>query len=130
MSGKITVNELSSSLIEYLKSLIKQEISDSGGGPSSGGGSTTTTSNVTYLKSSVELTTTGNTVTIPTSFSFNKSKDLLFVFKNSVYLEENYDYTISSGSTTITAVDGDDWVASPNTPALFNFVVLKNVSKG
>lgn len=125
MSGKITVNELSPSLIEYFKTLIKQEA-----GGSSGGGSTTPTTNpVTYLKASQNLTSTGNTITIPTSFSFNKSTDLLFVFKNSVYLEENYDYTISSGSTTITAVDGD-WVGSVEEPTQFNFVVLKNVAKG
>lgn len=124
MSGKITVNELSPSLIEYFKTLIKQE---SGG--SSGGGDTGTTNPVTYLKASVNLTTTGNTVTIPTSFSYNKSTDLLFVFKNSVYLEENYDYTISSGSTTITSADGD-WVGTVSDPTQFNFVVLKNVAKG
>lgn len=125
MSGKITVNELSPSLIEYFKTLIKQEA-----GGSSGGGSTTPTTNpVTYLKASQNLTSTGNTITIPTSFSFNKSTDLLFVFKNSVYLEENYDYTISSGSTTITAVDGN-WVGTSSDPTQFNFVVLKNVAKG
>ena len=125
MSGKITVNELSPSLIEYFKTLIKQEA-----GSGSGGGSTTPTTNpVTYLKASQNLTSTGNTITIPTSFSFNKSTDLLFVFKNSVYLEENYDYTISSGSTTITAVDGD-WVGTAEDPTQFNFVVLKNVAKG
>ena len=123
MSGKITKNELSDSLIQYFIDLIRE---NSG---SSGEGSTTIVA-PTYLKSSVEISTKTSSVTIPSSFNFNKSKDLLLVYKNSVYLEEQYDYTISSDSTTISAVDTNDWAADTDTTCLFNFIVIKNVAKG
>lgn len=122
MSGKITKNELSDSLIEYFIELIKENSSSSGG--------ETTGTAATYLKSSIEISAKTSSVTIPSAFNFNKSKDLLLVFKNSVYLEEQYDYTISSDSTTISAVDTNDWAADADTPCLFNFIALKNVAKG
>lgn len=123
MSGKITKNELSDSLIQYFIDLIRE---NSG---SSSEGSTTIVA-PTYLKSSVEISAKTSSVTIPSSFNFNKSKDLLLVYKNSVYLEEQYDYTISSDSTTISAVDTNDWAADTDTTCLFNFIVIKNVAKG
>ena len=41
MAGKITINELSTSLIQYLKNLIKEEVASSGGGSGGGGGTVT-----------------------------------------------------------------------------------------
>ena len=130
MSGKITINELSASLIQYLKNLIKEEIASSGGS-SGGGGGTITTSPVTYLKSSISLKYGTSSITIPTSFNFNASKDLLMVFKNSTYLEEDYDYTINSSGTTINMMSSNEWFASEDAPdCLFNLIVFKNVAKG
>lgn len=118
--GKITINELSPSLIQYIKDLI---IQNSGG---------TTGNPVTYLKHSIELTSSTTSITIPTNFNFNKSTDLLMLFKNSTYLEESYDYTISSDNTTINMVTGSEWyITDEDAPScLFNLIVLKNVAKG
>lgn len=130
MAGKITINELSASLIQYLKNLIKEEVASSGGG-SGGGGGTVTTSPVKYLKSSISLKYGTSSITIPTSFNFNASKDLLMVFKNSTYLEEDYDYTINSSGTTINMMSSNGWFASEDAPdCLFNLIVFKNVAKG
>lgn len=130
MAGKITINELSASLIQYLKNLIKEEVASSGGG-SGGGGGTVTASPVKYLKSSISLKYGTSSITIPTSFNFNASKDLLMVFKNSTYLEEDYDYTINSSSTTINMMSSNGWFASEDAPdCLFNLIVFKNVAKG
>ena len=129
MAGKITINELSASLIQYLKNLIKEEIASSGG--SGGGGGTVTTNPVKYLKSSISLKYGTSSITIPTSFNFNASKDLLMVFKNSTYLEEDYDYTINSSGTTINMMSSNEWFASEDAPdCLFNLIVFKNVAKG
>lgn len=125
MAGKITINELSASLIQYLKNLIKEEVA------SSGGGGTVTASPVKYLKSSISLKYGTSSITIPTSFNFNASKDLLMVFKNSTYLEEDYDYTINSSGTTINMMSSNGWFASEDAPdCLFNLIVFKNVAKG
>ena len=130
MAGKITINELSASLIQYLKNLIKEEVASSGGG-SGGGGGTATASPVKYLKSSISLKYVTSSITIPTSFNFNASKDLLMVFKNSTYLEEDYDYTINSSGTTINMMSSNGWFASEDAPdCLFNLIVFKNVAKG
>lgn len=129
MAGKITINELSSSLIQYLKNMIKEEITSSGG--SSGSSGTVTTNPVTYLKSSVSLKYGTSSITIPTNFNFNASKDLLMLFKNSTYLEEDYDYTINSSGTTINMMSSNEWFASEDAPdCLFNLIVFKNVAKG
>lgn len=128
MAGKITINELSASLIQYLKNLIKEEVASSGGGSGGGGG---TASPVKYLKSSISLKYGTSSITIPTSFNFNASKDLLMVFKNSTYLEEDYDYTINSSGTTINMMSSNGWFASEDAPdCLFNLIVFKNVAKG
>lgn len=130
MAGKITINELSASLIQYLKNLIKEEVASSGGG-SGGGGGTVTANSVKYLKSSISLKYGTSSITIPTSFNFNTSKDLLMVFKNSTYLEEDYDYTINSSGTTINMMSSNEWFASEDAPdCLFNLIVFKNVAKG
>lgn len=130
MAGKITINELSASLIQYLKNMVKEEVASSGG-TSGGGSGSTTTSPVTYLKSSVSLKYGTSSITIPTNFNFNASKDLLMVFKNSTYLEEDYDYTINSSGTTINMMSSNGWFASEDAPdCLFNLIVFKNVAKG
>lgn len=125
--GKLTINELSPSLIQYFKSMIKEEMASSG--TSSSG--TTTTKSVSYLKSSLSLPASTTSITIPSEFDFNPTEDLLMVFKNGTYLEESYDYTINSSGNTINPVSGSEWYANSDAPdCLFNFVVLKNVSKG
>ena len=131
MAGKITIKELSDSLIQYLKNLIKEEIASSGGSGGGGGGTVTPANPVKYLKSSISLKYGTNSITIPTSFNFNASKDLLMVFKNSTYLEEDYDYTINSSGTTINMMSSNEWFASEDAPdCLFNLIVFKNVAKG
>ena len=131
MAGKITINELSASLIQYLKNLIKEEIASSGGSGGGGGGTVTPANPVKYLKSSISLKYGTSSITIPTSFNFNASKDLLMVFKNSTYLEEDYDYTINSSGTTINMMSSNGWFASEDAPdCLFNLIVFKNVAKG
>lgn len=110
--------------------MIKEEVASSGGG-SGGGGGTVTASPVKYLKSSISLKYGTSSITIPTSFNFNASKDLLMVFKNSTYLEEDYDYTINSSGTTINMMSSNGWFASEDAPdCLFNLIVFKNVAKG
>lgn len=129
MAGKITINELSPSLIQYLKNMIKEEVSSSGGG--GGGGTTPVTSPVKYYKHSMSVQYGTSSITIPTNFNFNASKDLLMVFKNSTYLEEDYDYTINSSGTTINMMSSNGWFASEDAPdCLFNLIVFKNVTKG
>lgn len=55
---------------------------------------------------------------------FNKDQDLLLVYKNSVYIEENVDYRISSDSLYIEKIEGT-WNRSGT--SCFNFIVLKKI---
>lgn len=91
----------------------------------SNGGSGSNTQLVS-LKSSVAINTI--TTTVPINIEqFNKDTDTLFVYQNSVYLEENQDYILEDNlnisSTLDNVFDGSE------TEQLFNFVVLKNVVK-
>lgn len=106
--SKITKKELHSSLLRLIES------------GSSGGGSGT----LVQKKNTVKITKATSSINIGIPY-FDKTTDILMVYKNSVYLEENQDYTISSDSTTINAVDGQ-W-NTQNIEMTFNFVVFKNV---
>lgn len=98
--GKITRSELHPSLLELIET--------------SGG------SSVKFMKSSTTLSSSTNEVSINID-TFNKDKDLLLVYKNSVYLEETEDYTISPDNSKIISVDENF-----STGTIFNFIVFAN----
>ena len=98
--GKITRSELHPSLLELIET--------------SGG------SSVKFMKSSTTLSSSTNEVSINID-TFNKDKDLLLVYKNSVYLEETEDYTISPDNSKIISVDENF-----STGSVFNFIALAN----
>ncbi len=58
---------------------------------------------------------------------FDPTKDTLFVYENSVYLEEREDYTISADGNYIVNMM-DSWIGSKEDPVIFNFVVFKSVN--
>lgn len=105
--GLITKKELHPSLLNFIENSV-------------GGGS------IVQKKNSVIITTSVTEVTIGIPY-YNKSSDMLMVFKNSVYLEENEDYTISPDNTTINCISGQSWNGTQESKIIFNFVVLKNV---
>lgn len=115
--SKITKRELHSSLIDYINELIKQN-----GG--SGGGNIS--SILTQEKNTVMVKNTTPQVEIGIS-NFDKSRDLLLVFKNSVYLEEGLDYTISEDNSKIVSTEGN-WNES-GLEISFNFIVFRNETK-
>lgn len=96
MYGKITRQELSDELIQYIKS-----------------------SKLSFGKNTVCIEETSNTVNIGIP-GYNKNTDLLMVYKNTIYLEENTLYTVSDDSLHISNPNGE-WEAD----TLFNFIVIK-----
>lgn len=102
--GKITKQQLSDGLLEYIAS-------NKG-------------SNITFKKNSVVIPNDTNIVPIGIQ-GYNKNTDLLMVYKNTVYLEETIMYTISSDSNYINNPNGN-W----DTGTLFNFIVIKNNGSG
>lgn len=72
----------------------------------------------------VEENTTYVEIGIP---GFDPAKDTLFVYENSVYLEEREDYTISADGNYIINMM-DTWTGSKEDPVIFNFVVFKSVN--
>lgn len=107
MSYGITKEELHPSLLEYI-----QGIAGSGSG----------TSSLRFLKSNTTLSTNSNEVSIGIS-EYNKTRDLLLVYKNSVYIENGIDYTVSSDSLKIVATNSETWSSG----STFNFICLANV---
>lgn len=105
----ITKNELDPSLLEYLQNIA---------GNNSGG---TGSSYFRHLKSNTTISQSTNKVTIGID-GYDKDTDLLLVYKNSVYIENLVDYTISSDSLSITSLDGN-WDSNTQ----FNFICFKNV---
>lgn len=101
--GRITRAELHPSLLELIQT--------------SGGGS------VKFTKSSTTLETATREVPIKID-TFNKDRDLLLVYKNSVYLEITEDYTISSDNKKIVSVDENFSKGS-----VFNFIALANCAE-
>lgn len=90
------------------------------GGPGGGG-----IGDLDVLKNSVTITAPTNSLAIGIS-DYNKETDILFVYKNSVYIEETSDYIITSDSKRIQTPAGVTWEASADIPTTFNFVVLSN----
>lgn len=105
--GRITKEQLSDSLLSF----ITQNAGSGSGGPST----------IEFKKNSVTVESSTNRVAIGIS-GFNKSSDLLMVYKNSVYLEENVIYTVSSDNLYIQKIDGN-W--NETGTSVFNFVVIK-----
>ncbi|TBL76250.1 peptidase G2 autoproteolytic cleavage domain-containing protein [Paenibacillus thalictri] len=87
--------------------------------------------NEAYMSSGSKLVMLRNTVDVSASSSsasigisdFNKDNDTLMVYVNSVYIEQNVDYTVSNDSLQIFKVTGN-WDVGTH----INFVVLKNVA--
>lgn len=61
---------------------------------------------------------------IPINLPYDQEDDLLFVFANSVYLEQGIDYRINGLNAHIEALNGD-WKATEDSPISFNFIILK-----
>lgn len=84
----------------------------------------TNASNQTQM---IKHTTILNNVTSSvslTNFNFNKYKDTMMVYENSIYLEEGEDYEISYDSTTITRLN-ESWDGTVDNVYL-NFIIIKN----
>lgn len=100
---------------EQLNENLKQKIELGGSG---GGGG------VGFLKNTVVVTTSTNTVKI--GLQFEPGTDALLVFKNSTYQELEHDYTIDDTGKYIKTTSGQ-WIASNEAPVTFNFIVLRTV---
>lgn len=101
----ITKEELDPSLLEYLKNIASNQNDGS----------------LKYLKSSTTLLADSKVANIGIT-GYTKERDLLLVYKNSVYIEEGIDFSISSNSVKIMSLN-DTW----STGTMFNFVCLTNV---
>lgn len=106
MGGKLTIDELHESLIEY--------IGENGGG----GGS------LVMLKNSITISKPTNSVAINIA-EFNRDSDVLLVFKNSTYIDG--EYNVSPDGKYINKIEGN-WNET-NTNTLFSFLVFKNIPK-
>lgn len=100
---------------EQLNENLKQKIELGGSG---GGGG------VGFLKNTVVVTSSTNTVKI--GLQFEPGTDALLVFKNSTYQELEHDYTIDETGKYIKTTSGQ-WIASNEAPVTFNFIVLRTV---
>ena len=109
--GKITKEQLSDSLLN----LIKQSA-----------GSGAVSANIEFKKNSVLVQSPVTEVAIGIS-GFNKDSDLLMVFKNTTYLEQEVSYTISSDSLYIQNKKG---IWNESGTSLFNFIVIKGSGSG
>ena len=104
----VTKEELSPTLIEYMKAIV---------GSNTGGANS-----LRFIKSTVTLSSNSKIASIDID-EFDKERDLLMVYKNSVYLENNIDYTIDSDSSRIISTDTENWKQG----TVFNFVAILNV---
>ena len=77
-------------------------------------------------KSTYTLNTAVDKIPIGIS-DINSEHDLIFVYENSIYIEENEDYTIDSDGLHITKVDGR-WQGDIE-ETVFNFIVFRNVKQ-
>ena len=112
--GKIRKNLLSPKLID--------ELMNSGGGGSG-------VANIAIRKHNETITSNTNKIFIGTEH-FTNTTDTLLVFRNSVYLENDVDYTFNPSDKTISRADGHAWEASSEAPAIFFFICLLNVPTG
>ena len=100
--GRITKEQLSDNLMNY--------IMENAGG-----------SSIVFKKNTVKIQSESSKIAIGIE-GFVKSVDLLMVYKNSVYLEENEDYIISADGLYIEKMEGT-WNESGTSS--FNFIVIK-----
>lgn len=105
----ISKEELSPALIEYIKAIVGSE---NGIGANS----------LRFIKSSTTLGSNSKQVSIAIE-EFDRERDLLMVYKNSVYLENNIDYTIDPDNSRIISTSEQNWSQG----SIFNFVALLNV---
>lgn len=108
--GKIRKHLLSPKLLD--------EIMNSGGGSGQ--------ANIAVRKYHQRITSDTNKIYIGTDH-FSEKTDVLLVFRNSVYLENEIDYTFNPSDKTITRADGHNWEASSEIPTMFFFVCILNV---
>lgn len=78
------------------------------------------------LKNNINITSPVSEVAIGIE-GFNKSSDVLTVYKNSNYMIEGIDYNIDVSSKKIVSLKGN-WNQSSESECRFTFVVLKEVS--
>lgn len=104
--GRITKEQLSKSLLDF--------ISQNAIAPTFSG-------DLKFKKNSTTIQSSVNQVAIGID-GYDKSKDLLMVYKNSVYLEEDVVYTVTSDSLYIQKMNGN-W--NETGTSVFNFVVIK-----
>lgn len=105
----VSKEELSPTLIEYIKAIVG---SNSGLGANS----------LRFIKNTTTLGTNSKLVSIDID-EFDRERDLLMVYKNNVYLENNIDYTIDSDNSRIISTKSENWIRG----TVFNFVALLNV---
>lgn len=106
--GKITKQQLSDGLLDYINEAVH---SSNQQGPST----------IVFKKNTSIISSIVDRVPIGIE-GFDKTKDLLMVYKNNVYLEEGSMYSISEDSLYIINPDGD-WNESGT--SIFNFIVIK-----
>jgi len=76
-------------------------------------------------KNTVAITQNVNYIEI--GIKFRKGVDFLLVFKNSVFLAENEDYTITEDGINILCPETEIWEGTPENPTVFNIIGLVNV---
>lgn len=84
-------------------------------------------SNVSIERQSYELTNNAEFVQLNIP-NYDKERDTLIIYMNSVYLNEDTDYTIDVDSK-LKPVGSSVWKALPESKAIFNILLFKNVSK-
>lgn len=81
---------------------------------------------ISLIKNSVTITEPTQKINIGIP-KFDKNRDTIMVYINSVYLDEGSDYTIDSTSENLLPVGIDNWEGSVKEPSVFNFIVFKNI---
>lgn len=75
------------------------------------------------------VSTNESTTFIPIGIDkYNKNTDILFVFENSTYIEQDMDYGVSNDSKNITIIHPDEIWNGDEEEITFNFIVLKNIN--
>ena len=82
--------------------------------------------NIAIRKYNTTIATDTDKIYIGTDM-FSDKTDVLLVFKNSIYLENEVDYTFNSSDKTISRVNGHNWEASEDSPTIFFFICILNV---
>ena len=109
-NGSITVDKLGEDVQEAIRNAA-----------ASGGGS----GKMSCVQNVVTIDSSASEVEIGIS-GYNKNSDILMVFKNSVHIAENVEYTISNDSSKIVKMNGN-WNEDGESGFGFVFIVFKNV---